>query len=392
MIPVQPPNISNPMTTQSVGALRLLGGGGQALLNATVLPQKIPALVLGEQVSARVAEQLGNNQVAVLIKSALFTLTLPPGFQLSSGGTLNLKVASLKPGVTFSFSDAEQESETSKDASAQVELSPASRYLTSLLSAAEQDNAGEGSGPSGNAGGGAAGLAGSGAGANGAAAVMAGQADGMSATAGQLPVALGNHATGSAVTLNTERQAPEQVALSLKQGVASSGLFYESHLQAWDQGKMPLEQLQQEPQAKVGLQLAQNGPVSHGALPELGNLVQRQLSTLESQQVPVQGFAWPGQPMQMLIQQEQTRERQGKGEEEAQGWTTHLALNLPVLGGLSARLRMTGKTVQVSFVTEEPAAEDLIQQNSPRLESGLAAAGLNLATLSVKHEEETSRG
>jgi flagellar hook-length control protein FliK len=405
MIPVQPPNISNPISTQSVAALRPLGDSNSraALLNTLALPQKVPTLAVGEQVSARIAEQLANNQVAVLIKSALFTLTLPPGFQLQ-GDTLNLKVASLKPSVTFSFSEEDQPSETNKDASAQVELSPASRYLTSLLSAADQDAAGDTGAQSGKSGGGAlgAGFAGnaSTASAGEHAANLAANltdaliesaipnaGDRLATTAGQLPASMQTANAGHAVALDAQQEETAQVAQTLKQGVSNSGLFYESHLQAWDQGKLPLEQLQLEPQAKVGQLLTQNVLETRSALPELGNLVQRQLTTLENQQVPVQGFAWPGQPMQLVIQQEKTEDRQGKGEEDAQHWTTHLALNLPVLGGLSARLRMVGSTVQVSFVTEESAAEDLIQQNSPRLEAGLAAAGLSLATLSVKHEE-----
>lgn len=398
MIPSLPPNLSNPLGPQStapqspqtVSPLRLLSEGDRALLDATILPAKLPPLVLGEQVSARIAEQLGNNQVAVLIKNALFTLTLPPGLQLKSDN-LNLRVTSLKPGVTFALSDSEQAGEHT-DASVEVALSPASRYLTRLLSSASQDDAGGAGTQSGKSGVAADQKLPSGA-ATDPNAKMATDAaslkayDSAGAGGSKLLSMLDSHAS-SPVTLDAKQQQPEQVAQHLKQGVEGSGLFYESHLKAWDQGKLPLSQLQQEPQAKVGQALAQGTESTQGraALPELGTLVQRQLNTLETQQVPLQGFAWPGQPMQMLIEQEKTDERQAHGDSDAQAWSTQLSLSLPVLGGLSARLRMVGKAVQVSFVTEEQETEGLIQKNSQRLEDGLAAAGLSLATLSVKHE------
>lgn len=394
MIPALPPNLSNPvnpLSPQSVSPVRLLTEGDRALLDATILPARLPNLIIGEQVSARIAEQLSDNQVAVLIKNALFTLTLPAGLQ-PKGDTLNLRVASLKPNLSFALTEGEATGE-SKDSSVQVDLSPASRYLTRLLSAAGQDQSDD-----------------TATGAGGKTPMPAPGADGKtpagsSATQGALERLLVGGGTGQAgkllagsgdaqaaktLALNTHNSPPAQVAEQLKQGVEKSGLFYESHLKAWDQGRLPLEQLQAEPQAKAGQLLGQDSPQGRAAVPELGNLVQRQLNALESQQMPVQGFAWPGQSMQMLIEQEKTDERNAHDDGDVQPWSTHLALNLPMLGGVSARVRMVGKAVQVSFLTEESSAENLIQKNSKRLEDGMAAAGLNLATLSVKHEETES--
>lgn len=402
MIPVQPPNLSNPLSPQGVSPLRLLTEGERALLDATILPQRLPSLVIGEQVTARIAEQLGNNQVAVLIKNALFTLSLPPGLQ-PKGDTLNLRVANLKPGLTFALVDSESAAEQG-DTSVQVELSSASRYLTRLLSAADQDNAGAQGGAGGGSGKPAAGSSPE------AAALAAARqpvAGGDAASSSPQTAALRSYDTGSGaggeklltmlsgkpaspVALDARAQPSAQLATTLQHGVEHSGLFYESHLHAWDQGKLPLERLMQEPQARIGQALLQDVPQARSALHELGSQVQRQLDTLETQQVALQGVAWPGQPMQMVIEQERAEERQAHGDSEARAWTTHMALDLPVLGGLSARVRMVGKTVQVSFVTEEASAQTMIRNNSAKLQTGLEAAGLSLATLSVKHEEAES--
>jgi hypothetical protein len=388
MIPIQAQTSSSPLSPQSVSPLRLLSEGDRALLDATVLPARIPPLVLGEQVNARVAEQLGDNQVAVLIKSALFTLTLPPGLQLKSDN-LSLRVTSLKPGLTFALSDSEQGAEHA-DASVDVTLSPASRYLTRLLFSARQDDdagAGTSSGKTGvdSPSHLAAGTPGSGKDAAGSASLRG--YDSPENSGNRLLAGLDRHAS-SPVSLDAVQHQPEQLAESLKHGVEHSGLFYESHLKAWEQGKLPLTELHQEPQAKIGQALLASAEpgAAQRVTQDLGTLVQRQLNTLETQQVPLQGFAWPGQPMQVLIEQEKTDERQSRSESESAAWSTSLALNLPVLGGVSARLRMVGKAVQVSFVTEESAARELINNHSQRLNDGLAAAGLSLATLSVKQE------
>nr|WP_294864312.1 flagellar hook-length control protein FliK [uncultured Pseudogulbenkiania sp.] len=333
----------SPLSGKALGAaavsgVRLLGEGGRLLLEASVLPAKAPSLSIGELVSARVAERLDNGQFAALIKNGLFTLNLPKGMQLN-GEALMLRVASLSPKLTFAVVEQAADSEV-PNGSVDVSLSPASRYLTDLLHSAKS-----------------------------------------------VP-------TQAGLQLDASRQDPADVAAALKQGTDKSGLFYESHVKAWVDGRLSLESLKDEPQARLGQSLdsAQTTPSPHGkaALAELGNLVQRQLDTLENHQLQLQGWAWPGQPLQLSIQQDETREREVGGAEAVAAWSTRLALELPVLGGLSARIRIVGGTVQLSFATEEAATEQLIRDHARRLEEGLGAAGLNLATLSVSHDEAAS--
>ena len=327
------------LATTSVSGVRLLGEGGRLLLEAALLPAKVPPLILGEQVSARVAERLDNGQFAALIKNGLFTLNLPKGMQLA-GDTLTLRVTSLAPQLTFALVDQAADAEV-QDGSVDVSLSPASRYLTELLDSGKSAPAQPG------------------------------------------------------LRLDASRQDTAGLAEALKQGADKSGLFYESHVKAWVDGRLPLESLKDEPQARLGqsLDTAQSPSSAQGktAQAEFGNLVQRQLDTLENRQLQLQGWAWPGQPLQLTIEQDETRERDARGgSDEVSAWSTRLALELPMLGGLSARIRIVGGAVQVSFATEEAATEQLIRNHADRLESGLGAAGLNLATLSVSHEE-TSR-
>ncbi|MBV8679159.1 MAG: flagellar hook-length control protein FliK [Aquitalea sp.] len=347
MIPSLPPTVGGALAPQTVSSVRLLLEGGRALLDASVLPSRMPPLMLGEQVDAQVVASTDNGQqLSVLIKNSLFNLVVPQGMTVS-GDTLSLKVATLSP--TLSFALQEQSKDAPADGSVEVQLSSASKYLTGILQTSKPG----------------------------------------------LPTA--------DLSLDAAKQAPANLAQDLKDNVSQSGLFYESHLKEWLDGRHSLTQVQQEPQSrllsKLNEDMANHAAASSSSsnasstafnprtvAPELANLVQRQLDIVENQQLQLNGYAWPGQPMQLQIQQEKTEERRGSlGADDAAVWSTSLSLNLPALGGLSARVRLVGQNVQVSFLAEEDEASGLIQQHAAQLQSGMEAAGLTLANLMVKH-------
>ncbi|UTH76717.1 flagellar hook-length control protein FliK [Chromobacterium sp. IIBBL 290-4] len=340
------PSLSNTLSNLTQGsAVNLPRGNIDAsqLLEALTQPGKLPSLMVGELLTAKIADQLGNNQLAVLIKNGLFTLSLPPGVN-PSGDSLNLKVVSLQPSLTFALQQGGKEAAPPQDGSVAVKLSTASRYLTSLLSAAD---------------------------------------DG---------------APAKPLQLDAAEHPPAQLAKQLQQNVKQSGLFYESHLKDFSNGLHTLEQLKQEPQAKFSLtQQALDIGQKHDQgqaqalrpqAQELGSLVQRQLDGLENRAVQFQGLAWPGQPMQLQIEQEKPQnERQGSGQEDIPVWNTSLSLELPALGGLGVRVRMIGQTVQVSFQADEDGIGAMIKQHAQKLQSGMEAAGLTLASLVVNRNE-----
>jgi hypothetical protein len=100
------------LAPQTVSSVRLLLEGGRALLDASVVPAKLPPLMLGEQVSAQVVDSKDNGQqLSVLIKNSLFNLIVPQGMTVS-GNNLSLKVATLAP--TLSFALQEQATEAAQ--------------------------------------------------------------------------------------------------------------------------------------------------------------------------------------------------------------------------------------------------------------------------------------
>ncbi len=205
----------------------------------------------------------------------------------------------------------------------------------------------------------------------------------------------------------------QQLAATLADTVAHSGLFYESHLRQFAAGERTLAQVAQEPQAglasptesapalasAVATQRPQVEPAADPTKPPDGlaaqgpaaaihpaavALVRQQLELLALPLFRWVGEAWPGSALEWDIQQEQ-----GGGEGSAQagapqrGWTSRLALTLPRLGVLEARLSLAGNTLQLSLAAREPTTVGLLHQAGSELPLRLEALGLQLAGLQI---------
>lgn len=329
MIPALGAQVGRALSSLSgVDNAKLLKDTSRLLIGVDKAPAKLPPLLLGETVSARVLERQPEGRMLALVKNGLFTLQLPP--QLSAKGeTLQLRVASLTPQLTFAL--AGEVKEGSANTSVAVRLSDATHYMNALLRAAPQAGA-----------------------------------------------------SRAVPTLLADPQAPAgQRGEQLAQTVKDSGVFYEASQKAWVEGRLPLEKLQSQPQAQLGEQLKAQPAGRAEAAAELGALVARQLDTLETRTVSVQVNAWPGQPAQWQIEREADPEREADGSDEQQAWSTRLNLELPALGELGARLRLVGKQVQLSLAADA-ATLALAGQHRARLESALEAAGLQLAALNLR--------
>lgn len=212
-------------------------------------------------------------------------------------------------------------------------------------------------------------------------------------------------------------QAP--LAQALQQAMRQSGLFYESHLAAWQQGELPLAELLQEPQGRLAplpvpaspalVQLpasiagstappaAQAGHVADGATataielrsaghagsapawqqvvdPRAGSVVQQQLLSLDTQALPWQGQVWPGQSLDWMVAPEVDPEA-GRRPEVPTAWTSRLRLKLPALGGVEAELRWSAGRCSLRLIA--PAAQlPELRAELPALAQALADAGV----------------
>lgn len=226
---------------------------------------------------------------------------------------------------------------------------------------------------------------------------------------------------------------PQVFAHALRQAISQSGLFYESHQAQWLVGMRSLAMLLQEPQGRLSPVLArpmdvagkrgspagvrampQNpglpsmtsaGPVAasgggvsqrvddgHGlpttgpVHPEAVPVLQQQLETLDTRQVVWQGQIWPGQDMRWEIEEGSERDTRESDDEASATWHTRLNLMLPAMGDVTARLAFQNGALHIDIHAKSATSADVMRQRQPELAERMAAAGLALSGLVIRHE------
>ena len=176
---------------------------------------------------------------------------------------------------------------------------------------------------------------------------------------------------------------PAQLAQKLHDAVGSSGLFYESHVAEWAEGKRPLASLLLEPQMQKA---------APGEAPRTGTdlasaqLINLQLHTHEQARVQWQGEAWPGQKMQWDISQDAPEGQQHagtEGDEEATAWRSNVRFQFPLLGDLAAHVVLQGGRVAIQLQAGSEGSAATLRQHAARLEAALDAAGWPLSSLTI---------
>jgi hypothetical protein len=112
-------------------------------------------------------------------------------------------------------------------------------------------------------------------------------------------------------------------------------------------------------------------------------LVKEQLATLNSGQIVWQGEAWKGQELEWKI----TREQKQRGHAVARSWATDLSMELPELGTVSARIRLTGNQIHLSLNGEREETLQRMRQGTAKLSEALESAGMQLARVEVERVE-----
>lgn len=129
---------------------------------------------------------------------------------------------------------------------------------------------------------------------------------------------------------------------------------------------------------------SQQAPVIH---PQAGALVQQQLDMLAGAMFRWSGEAWPGVPMQWSVQDEGAhRQAEDESAGSAAQWSTTMAIELPRLGHVDVRLKLSGAAVRAQFAS--PRSETLAQLRlqDQALAQRLTHAGLALASMQVDTE------
>jgi len=177
-----------------------------------------------------------------------------------------------------------------------------------------------------------------------------------------------------------------QIAAALREGLEFSGLFYESHLLEWHQGRRGLSTLASEPQALVI-------PAADSALgvnEVLAPIVHAQLETLDTGRVRWEGEIWPGMAIRWQVHSyddehtgDQRQEAHQHGEQQTV-WSSSLNLNLPALGEISAQLTLRDNVLQLRLMTTTLDIADQLDQHRKSLSTNLGSAGIRLDGLDVR--------
>jgi hypothetical protein len=218
----------------------------------------------------------------------------------------------------------------------------------------------------------------------------------------QLPHAIKPNAPLVTTPANTT-----QLAGALHDTIALSGVFYESHMAAWSEGKRPLALLQREPQAQLQqlqqqtlAQLGQQAATSSTDLlnssdpvhTQLGQIVNLQLNTQEQQRVVWHGEVWPGQQMDWEINREGGGTPQhgsnGADDEAVPTWHSLMRFEFDHLGTVSASIRLVGQQIHMQLRTDNDIAAGALRTHGKRLSDAMQAAGSPLDSLIVKRDAE----
>lgn len=176
---------------------------------------------------------------------------------------------------------------------------------------------------------------------------------------------------------------PARLAQALQGALAQSGLFYESHVAEWADGKRALPELLREPQ----MQRALADGVPKGMLadtdPVAAQLVSQQLAAHEHGRVAWQGQVWPGQDMQWEIHKDAPDSGRQDAADAEPGWRSGLRLRFAGLGEIAATVVVQGDQLHIQLKADSSDTGALLRARSGELVAALGAAGSPLASLDI---------
>jgi len=191
-----------------------------------------------------------------------------------------------------------------------------------------------------------------------------------------------------------------KLSQGLQRALGDSGLFYESHVAEWAEGKRSLQDLQREPQMQRHAAAQGAGQSQADAIakalggPDLSaaQMINQQLHTHEQGKVMWQGEAWPGQQMQWLVEREQGEAggKGGRGEgrdgEDDPVWRSGVRFRFPMLGKVAANVTLVGDQVHISVQSGSEDSAATLRAWAGALQQAMDAAGAPLASLAIHAE------
>ena len=200
---------------------------------------------------------------------------------------------------------------------------------------------------------------------------------GAGAGAGQPGTGASTNAAGQAATA-TASATPSTPAAPAAQAAATAA----ARIAGGADEAAQVDSIRNAAALRAGVEEA--APVRTQPIPErLMPVVHQQLDALATQQYVWQGQAWPGQPIEWVIEDPQG-EGSAEGEDTEPTWNTTLRLTMPRLGGVEAQLHLTPAGVALRLRADDPATIRALDAGGAALASALEAANLKLTGLVVE--------
>jgi len=181
---------------------------------------------------------------------------------------------------------------------------------------------------------------------------------------------------GSAPLVGAAPPVPQQLAQQLQQVIAQSGLFYESHVAEWAEGRRRLADLAREPQMQ-----ARPGSPTHDQ--QAAKFVNMQLASQEQARIAWQGELGRGQPLEWDVHRDPPGQQGHEGGAARPAWRSGLRLRFPRLGDIAATVVLCGDQLHLRLQAGSDDAGGMLRAHAHALASALDAAGMPPATLNI---------
>jgi hypothetical protein len=344
---------NTPVSTTN--ALRSADAVGDARQQAF---QRSIQTLLGKSVQGTVQARLSDGSSLVKIGDTSARMMLPPGAQV--GANVAMTLVALNPRPTFQIS-SDGNATTLAYAEA-GEDGPVSALRANGIAASLLDKA---------------------AAATRSLPLAAGESDPELSTAARLINTLLTRAesgpnppqsiVGSTPLMAASTTGSAPLTQALQDAIGQSGLFYESHVAEWAEGKRSLSELLREPQMQK--------PIVDADL-AAAQLINLQLRTQEQDKIRWQGEAWPGQKMEWEIDKD-APDDQEDGTPAQQTWRSGVRFRFPLLGEVAASVVLIGDALHIQIQADTPESAAALRSRTGMLQQALEAAGATLSSLAI---------
>lgn len=187
---------------------------------------------------------------------------------------------------------------------------------------------------------------------------------------------------------------PALFAKDIRQTIQQSGLFYESHLADWINGKRSLAELKAEPQAKLASLPGADDKSSLQNIEkqeheQLSQLVNQQLKLLDQQGFHYQGLLAAGMPFLWEVKaREQTTSNSTQLPDDSERvWSSSLEVDLPELGKIAIAFTLHRNQLNLTLRGNKADSIDKLNAQFPQLVSVMQTLGTDIVTYESSHHE-----